>query len=144
MVAVSYCNYHKHDYYTNPRVPDCVVSPEEYAKRAVEVGDKIISSCAHGWQGRYIEHYELAQKYDLKCLVSAEAYWVKNRHEKDSTNCHIFIGAKNENGRRALNDVLSEAAITGFYMQPRLDEQLILSLPPKDMWVTTACVGYWK
>lgn len=86
----------------------------------------------------------MAHKYDLKCLVSAEAYWVKDRAEKDSTNSHIFIGAKNENGRRALNDVLSEANISGFYFQPRLDKQLILSLPANDVWVTTACVAYWK
>jgi DNA polymerase III alpha subunit len=141
---MSYCNYHKHSYYTNLRVSDTVASPVDYAKRAVEVGDSILSSCEHGWCGRYIEGYELAHQNNLKCLISAEAYWVKNRLEKDSSNCHIFIAAKNENGRRALNDVLSEASISGFYFQPRLDRELILSLPPKDVWVTTACLAYWK
>ena len=141
---MSYCNYHRHSYYTNPRVSDTVASPEDYAKRAIEVGDPILSSCQHGWQGRYITEYELAHKYDLKCLVSAEAYWVKDRSERDNTNSHIFIGAKNENGRRALNDVLSEANVSGFYFQPRLDKKLILSLPANDVWVTTACVAYWK
>lgn len=141
---MSYCNYHTHSYYTNVRVPDSTVSPEDYAKRAVELGCGIISSCEHGYQGRYIEHYELAKKYDLKCLVAAEAYWVKNRHEDDKTNCHIILAAKNENGRRALNDALSEANISGFYHQPRLDKELILQLPPKDIWCTTACVAFWK
>lgn len=98
----------------------------------------------HGWQGRYIEGYELAQKYNLKFVSGAEAYWVKDRNEKDRSNCHIYIGAKTEKGRRAMNDVISEANITGFYAQPRLDIPLLLSLPPDDIIVTTACVAYWR
>ena len=123
---------------------DSVASNEDYAKRAAELGHKLISSCEHGWQGRYIECYELAQKYDLRFLQAAEAYWVKDRFEKDRSNCHIFLGAKNERGRRALNSALAEANITGFYGQPRLDIPLILNLPADDIWVTTACIAYWK
>ena len=117
---------------------------EDYAKRAVELGGGILSTMEHGYQGRYIEGYNLAKQYNLKFLFGAEAYWVKDRTEKDKSNCHIFIGAKNENGRQAMNDVLSEANISGFYGQPRLDIPLILSLPKDDVWVTTACVAYWK
>ena len=98
----------------------------------------------HGWQGRYIEGYELANKYNLKFVFGAEAYWVKDRFEKDRSNCHIYIGAKNERGRQAINDILSEASITGYYAQPRIDVPLILSLPSDDVFVTTACVAYWK
>ena len=76
--------------------------------------------------------------------IGAEAYWVKDRTEKDRTNCHIFLGAKNERGRQALNDVLSEANLTGFYGQPRLDVPLLLSLPKDDLIVTTACIAYWR
>jgi len=143
-MTLIYQNYHKHDYYTNPKISDSDVPPEAYAKRAKELGHTIISSCNHGWQGRYIEHYELAEKYDLKFLFAAEAYWVKDRFEKDRSNCHIVLAAKNENGRQALNDVLAEANITGFYYQPRLDVELILSLPPEDVWCTSACVAFWK
>lgn len=98
----------------------------------------------HGYQGRYIEGYELAEKYNLKFVFGAEAYWVKDRTEKDRSNCHIYIGAKNENGRQAINDILSEANITGFYSQARIDIPLIMSLPKDDVIVTTACVAYWK
>jgi len=98
----------------------------------------------HGGQGRYIEGYELAEKYNLKFVFGAEAYWVKDRTEKDRSNCHIYIGAKNENGRQAINDILSEANITGFYSQARIDIPLIMSLPKDDVIVTTACIAYWK
>lgn len=80
----------------------------------------------------------------MKFVFGAEAYWVKDRLEKDRTNCHIYIGAKNENGRRAINDALSEANITGFYGQARLDIPLILGLPKDDVIVTSACIAGWR
>ena len=137
-------NYHRHAMYTNVRISDSAVTPEAYAKRAVQLGHGILSSCEHGWQGNYYETVKIAKKYGLKPLIGAEAYWVKDRTEKDRSNCHIFIAAKNERGRQALNDILSEANLTGFYAQPRLDIPLILSLPKDDVIVTTACVAYWR
>lgn len=140
----TYVNYHCHRMYTNVRISDSAVNQKAYAERAKELGHAVLSSCEHGWQGNYWETVKLAREYGLKPLISAEAYWVKDRFEKDGTNCHIFIGAKNERGRQALNDVLSEANISGFYRQPRLDIPLLMSLPPEDVIVTTACVAYWK
>lgn len=117
---------------------------EDYAKRSVELGHSILSSCEHGWQGRYIECHDLAKQYGLKFLFAAEAYWVWDRHEEDRSNCHIWIGAKNENGREWINEVLSQANEDGFYYQPRLDEELLDLLPAGDVWITTACVAGWK
>jgi len=130
--------------YTNPRISDSVVNNEDYAKRAAELGHGIISTCEHGWQGRYIEGYELAKKYNLKFVFGAEAYWVKDRLEKDRTNCHIFLAARNESGRQAINDILSEANISGMYGQTRIDTGLIFSLPKDDVIVTTACLQFWR
>lgn len=138
-----YQNYHRHSHYTNTRVPDSVVTNEDYAKRAVELGQTILSSCEHGWQGNYAECYDLAKANGLKLLFASEAYWVKDRLEKDKTNCHIFLAAKNERGRQALNDVLSEANISGFYNRPRVDLPLLLSLPADDIWCTSACIAGW-
>ena len=137
-------NYHCHKEYTNVRISDSAATLKEYAARARELGHGILSSCEHGWQGNYYQTVKLAREFGLKPLICAEAYWVKDREEKDRSNCHIFIAAMNENGRQALNDVLSEANITGFYGQPRLDIPLILSLPKDDVVVTTACVAYWR
>lgn len=138
-----YQNYHSHKDFTNPRVPDCAVHIEDYAKRAASLGHSILSTVEHGWQGNYYECYKIAKKYNLKLLIGAEAYWVKDRLEKDNTNSHICLLAKNENGRQALNDILSEANLTGFYNRPRVDIPLLLSLPPEDIWVTTACIAFW-
>lgn len=112
--------------------------------RAKELGHTIISSCEHGYQGRYIECYNLAKEYDLKFLFCAEAYWVKDRKEPDNTNCHIILAALNEAGRRDINRILSEANRTGFYFRPRVDIELLLSLNPKNVIVTTACLSFHK
>lgn len=141
---IIYQNYHKHSAFTNVRISDSATKLEEYAKRAVELGHGILCSCEHGWQGSAWGTVSLARKYNLKPVMGAEAYWVKDRTEQDRTNCHIFVAAKNENGRQALNDALSEANISGFYGQPRLDIPLILSLPADDMIITTACVAYHR
>lgn len=148
-------NYHRHSSYSNIFTPDSAARNEEYAKRAVELGHKIISSVEHGWQGYYFETFELAKKYNLKCVIGAEAYWVKDRQKeynvikkekeskvKDKTNNHIIILAKNNKGREAINDILSEASISGYYFKPRVDLELLLSLPKDDVVVTSACIAF--
>lgn len=79
----------------------------------------------------------------MKFVFGAEAYWVKDRHEKDRTNCHIVLLAKNEFGRQEINGILSEASKTGYYYKPRIDVELLLSLDPKSVMVTSACVAGW-
>ncbi len=136
-------NYHKHTCCSNIYTPDSPATYEQYAKRAVELGHKILCSLEHGWQGKYHECREIAIKYGLKFIFGTEAYWVKDRHEKDRTNCHIVLLAKNENGREWINEVLSTANEDGYYYRPRLDEELLFSLPPDDVFVTSACVAFW-
>lgn len=152
-------NYHRHTCYSHTFVSaDSPAFNEDYAKRAVELGHKVLCSVEHGWQGYYFETYELAKKYGLKCVIGAEAYWVKDRqkeypsgqlnkvgeetYHKDKTNNHIIILAKNNNGREALNDILSEANISGYYYRPRIDLELLMQLPENDVFITTACIAF--
>ena len=140
-----YVNYHCHSYYSNIMTPDSTISNEDRAKKASDLGHKAFSVIEHGWQGRFVEGIELGEKYKMMPLIGSEAYFVKNREEKDATNAHLIVIAKNENGRKALNLALSEANLTGFYCKPRLDLDLVLGLPSNDVWLTTACIGgIWK
>lgn len=111
-----------------------------------------------------IEEYE---RNKLKFVFGAEAYWVKDRKKeypvidketgkpktekdgtvpmrKDRSNCHIILLAKNEEGRRDINEALAEANISGYYGQPRVDLELLLKINPENVFVTTACIAYWK
>lgn len=136
-----YANYHKHTHYSNIMTPDCVVKPEDYMKRAVELGHKEYFTTEHGYQGNLYETYTLCQQYGLRCIFSVEAYFVNNRFEKDRGNYHLMLIARNKNGRFSINRILSEANITGYYYKPRIDLALLLSLSPDDVYVTTACIG---
>lgn len=66
---------------------------------------------------------------------------VKDRASKDNTNAHIILAAKTVKGIGDLNMALSEANLTGYYYRPRIDMDILLSLDPRDVFVTTACVG---
>ena len=138
-------NLHSHKYYSNVFAPfkDSHVSYNDYAKRAVELGQKVVTSVEHGYQGNYLKCWEVCQEYDLKFVFGVEAYWVLDRHEADATNAHILILARNESGRRQINKMLAEANRTGFYGKPRVDIELLRTLHPEDVLVTTACVSFW-
>lgn len=126
---------------------DSVSTNEDYAKRAVELGHTVLSSCEHGTAGNWHECFELAQKYGLRWRYVAEAYFVKDRlaedegGKRDRKNCHLILAARTAKGIGDLNEVLSEANISGYYFRPRVDMELLLRLDPRDVFVTTACVG---
>ena len=82
-------NYHRHAMYTNVRISDSAVTPKDYAERAKALGHGILSSAEHGWQGNYFETVRLAKEYGLKPLIGAEAYWVKDRAEKDLPGAYL-------------------------------------------------------
>ena len=137
-----YCNYHKHTHYSNIRTLDCVSKPEDYMKRAVELGHKEYFCGEHGYQGNIFEAYTLCQKYGLKCIYSVEAYYVDDMHDKTSrANYHLMLIAMTEKARKEINRIMSIANDEGFYYKPRIDMKCLLSLTPTDTIITTACVA---
>lgn len=142
---IRYNNYHKHDHYGNPWTMDCVVKPEEYCQRAIELGHDSVFTVNHGVTGNVFEWMELSKKYNLKMRYGMETYFVNDRFEKDRSNKHLVIVAKNNDGVMQLNDIMTEAHSTGFYYKPRIDRELLFSLNPNDFIITTACVaGIWN
>lgn len=143
----------EHGFQSNYYVPyELVQKNNDAAKKKYEDGE--ISK----------EEYESSL---LKFLFGAEAYWVKDRKaeypvidketgevkkdkagnpimKKDRSNCHIVLLAKNEEGRRDINEALAMANIDGYYGQPRVDLELLLKIKSENVFVTTACIAYWK
>lgn len=137
-------NYHSHSYYSNIATTDSPTSMEDYATRICQLNTKCLYTLEHSWQGNVFADYEISQKNNLKLVVGTEAYWVKNRHEQDGTNCHMVIQAMNEDGRQDINMMLSQANLDGYYYKPRIDLELLFQLNPKNVIVTSACVAGWK
>lgn len=136
-----YINFHRHSHYSNIRSLDCISKPEDYMKRAVELGHKEYVTTEHGFQGNIFEAYTLCQQYGLKCVYGVEAYYVDDMYDKTSrANYHLMLVALTEKGRREINRIMSIANADGFYYKPRIDLKCLLSLTPTDTIITTACV----
>lgn len=147
-------NYHKHTSLSNRYMKDSPVLPVDYWNELKRrYGDRlcIYTTVEHGWAGNYFKQYDDLEKYNKKngtniqWVYGCEAYWVKNRHEQDRSNCHIILLALTDKGRRAINKAVSIANKDGYYYgRPRVDMELLLGLPPDDVMVTTACVAFWN
>lgn len=137
-----YNNYHKHTHYSNIKTLDCISKPEDYIKRAVELGHTTYFTTEHGFQGNIYEAHTLCEQYGLKCIFGVEAYYVDDMYDKSSrNNYHLMLVAMNDNGRKEINKIMSLANTDGFYYKPRIDLKCLLSLTPTDVVVTTACVA---
>ena len=77
-----YHNYHKHDHWGNPWTTDVIVKPEEYCKRAIELGHTTVFTTNHGVTGNIFDWMDVSKKYGLKMCYGAEAYYVDDSQEK--------------------------------------------------------------
>ena len=142
MTVDRYHNYHKHSHYSNIRTLDCVVKPEDYMKRAVELGHTTYFTGEHGFQGNVFEAQTLCEKYNLKPIYSVEAYYVDDIQDKSNrTSYHIMLVGMTKKARYEINKILSIANTEGFYYKPRIGLKELLSLSPEDTVVTSACVA---
>ena len=137
-----YNNYHRHTMYSNLRTLDCVSKPIDYINRAKELGHTTYFTTEHGYQGNIFEAYTLCQENNLKCIFGVEAYYVDDINDKSSrTMYHIMLVAMTENARREINRIMSVANTDGYYYKPRIDLNLLLSLPVDEVIITTACIA---
>lgn len=120
---------------------DCVVKNTDYIKRSLELGCKNYFTTQHGWTGKFLEAYDLCKQNGLKMVYGAELYMVKNRKEKDNSNYHVVLIAKNQDGFYELNSIMSESNRSGFYYKPRIDIELLKQLTPNNFFITSACVA---
>ncbi len=146
-------NYHKHTSLSNRYMKDSPLLPIDYWNELkARYGDKscIYTTVEHGWAGNYFKQYDDLEKFNqkngtnIRWIYGAEAYWVKDRHEPDRSNCHIVLLARTDKGRKSINKILSIANKDGYYARPRIDLELIDQLPYDDVMITTACVAFWN
>ena len=146
-------NYHKHTSLSNVYTKDSPLVHKDYwdeLKKRYGNKECIYTTVEHGWAGNYFKTYDDLEKYNIKnntnikFVFGAEAYWVKNRHEEDKSNCHIILLARNDNGRKAINKIISIANKDGYYYRPRIDIELLDMLPGEDVMITTACIAFWN
>ena len=137
-----YNNYHKHTHVSNIFTPDVNVKIEDYAKRAIELGEKNIFTTEHGSGGDIYEARDVCDKYSLNCKFGMEGYIVPEPLEKDNRNYHIILIPKTNVARKKLNKASSHANRDGYYYKPRLFlSDLTGKFDGDELFITSACMA---
>lgn len=119
--------YHTHTYYS---LLDSCTSPEEYIKRASELGMKAFGFSEHGNLFNWYQKKKLCDQYGLKYLHGIECYITESLEEKVKDNWHTVLIAKNQKGFEEINNLFFLSYQKDhFYYKPRItvDEFLAIS-----------------
>ena len=139
--------YHVHTSYSNCLTqPDSTMAIEDYAKVYRERGHHVLCISEHGNRSNVWQQFEVALKYSsndfkLTPIAAAETYFTPDRKEKDNRGYHLILVAKNMDAYYQLNEILSEANLTGFYYHARVDFDLLRTLNWQNFLCTSACVA---
>ena len=122
---------------------DSVTKFDEYIKRAKELNMNAIAFTEHGNVFNWVKKKEMCEKNNIKYIHACEFYLTETLEEKKRDNYHICLFAKNWDGVKEINKLLSIANNRGdghFYFVPRItfDE---LYKTSDNIIVSTACLG---
>ena len=137
---MSYSSLHNHTMYS---LLDGYATPEEYLKRAKEIGLKAFCITEHGNAYSWCYFDKIKKDYpEIKMLYGVEFYECFDRNEKhkETKYFHLIAIAKNERGRIALNELITLSELHGKYYRPRIT---IYDIAPyaNDLIVTSACLA---
>lgn len=131
---------HTHSMYS---LLDGYATPEENLKRASEIGAKAIGISEHGNLYSACYYDKLKSKFpDVKLIYGVEFYECFDMlvKDKESKYFHLCVYAKNENGRKSINKLITKSNFEGFYYKPRIDLEAMKPYG-KDLVVTSACLA---
>lgn len=135
-----YSSLHNHSMYS---LLDGYAKPEEYLRRAKEIGLKAFCITEHGNAYSWCYFDKLKKDYpEVKMLYGVEFYECFDRNEKnkDTKYFHLIAIARNERGRIALNELITLSELHGKYYRPRVT---IHDIAPyaDDLIITSACLA---
>ena len=129
---------------------DGVATPDEYAKRAAQVGLPGIAITDHGVLSGHRPMYRAAKANGIKPILGIEGYITADRFDQrekaertdplDLIYNHIVILAKNDKGLENLNKLNELGWTEGFYKKPRIDFE-ILEKYSEGLIVLSACMS---
>lgn len=134
-----YFDLHRHDEYSTF---DGFGKPVELAKRAKELGYKALGTSNHGNTSGLVQHWLACKEANIKPILGTEIYFqpVFNKKEPKRKKYHLCLFAKNLEGYRNLNRIVSEANINNFYYTGTVDFS-ILEKYHEGIICTSACIA---
>ena len=129
---MTYVPLHVHTHYS---LMDGVATPEEYAKRASDIGLSAIAITDHGVLSGHRPMYRAAKANGIKPILGIEGYITTDRFDNrdksertdplDMVYNHIVLLAKNDKGLENLNKLNELAWTEGYYRKPRIDFEIL-------------------
>lgn len=143
-MSKNYVVYHCHSDLSNGVTNvDSVTKYKEYVDRASELGMKAMAFSEHGSVFEWLHKKDYIESKGMKYIHACEVYVTASPEEKIRDNMHCVLIAKNYDGFKELNRMISKSFNRNdnhFYFTPRiyLDELFNTS---DNIIITSACIG---
>ena len=118
-------------------------TPQEMLEQCKKVGIKTYAITEHGNEYSWVYFDKLKKDYpDIKIIYGVELYECFDTSVQDKNNkyFHLIALAKNENGRKSLNKIITKSNLENFYYKPRVQ---ISDIAPfaNDLVICSACLA---
>lgn len=144
MIPTNYVPYHIHTMLSNGVTNiDSITDFHDYVDVAKNLGMKAFAFSEHGSLFAWLKKKEYIESCGMKYIHAVEAYLTETDTEKIRDNYHCVLIARNYNGVKELNKIVSKSFCrtdNHFYYMPRVtyDELFATS---DNIIVTSACLG---
>ena len=126
METKNYVVYHLH---SDLSLLDSCTKFEDYIMMAASLGQKAICFTEHGNIMRWVAKKEACDKAGIKYLHGCEVYLTAQLEPKVRDNYHTVLIAKNMDGLRELNQLISTSNTDShFYFKPRISFEEFLNI----------------
>ena len=145
-------NCHNHTMYSNLRLLDCIIKPQDLIDRAIQLGLSGIAITDHEALSAHMEVNKYAKKIrethpDFTIALGNEIYLTETR-DKNQPYYHFILIAKDAIGHKALRELSSIAWYNSYFDRgmervPLLKSELqeVMKKYKGHVMATTACMG---
>lgn len=134
----NYTAYHVH---SDLSLLDSCTKYQDYIDKAVELGQKAICFTEHGNIYNWVRKKYACDKAGIKYLHGCEVYLTEQLEPKVRDNYHTILIAKNMNGLREINSLISLSNTADhFYFKPRITFEEFLNIS-NDVIKISACLA---
>lgn len=139
---MAFTHLHVHTEYS---LLDGAARIKDLISRAKELGMDSIAITDHGVMFGVIDFYREALKNGIKPIIGCEVYtaartMLDKDAEKDKSQGHLVLLAKNQEGYQNLIKIVSEGFTKGYYYKPRIDKN-VLRKYNKGIIALSACLA---
>lgn len=139
-----FAHLHLHTEYS---LLDGATKISELAQKLKNIGQTAVAITEHGNMYSLVRANIECKNVGIKHIIGCEFYVAPtSRFDKvtkkgEARYNHLIVLAKDLIGYKQLIRMCSLGYLEGFYYRPRIDEELLFSMEPGHLIVTTACIG---